>query len=292
MKGARLDASTAYPESLLPALMPRTWTLVWGGSEGFVRTGKYEALVLDVAEPNSVPTALRLALDNARAAGGSPQAIVVRSVMQAAPPDVDAWAAALGVPVEEGPAWHWASAQPRPDFELLQGEFAARGAAGSWSQRLRRPALLAAVLLALNSAALALDWGAKVRERNALREEMSAVYRETFGAGATVIDAPLQMRRALEDLRKQAGHSGPGDFVALLGAAAEILPGFAGSRLESVAYENAALTVTLRPVAGQQTSALLEALRAKSPPPQFQARAEAAPASGAIVLTLRPRPGS
>jgi type II secretion system protein L len=292
MKGARLAASTAYPESLLPALMPRTWTVVWGGSEGFVRTGKHEALALDVSEPSSVPTALRLALDNARAGGGSPQAIVVRGVTQATPPDVDAWSAALGVPVEEGPAWHWASAQPRPDFELLQGEFAARGAAGSWSQRLRRPALLAAVLLALSSAALALDWGAKVRERNALREEMRALYRETFGAGATVVDAPLQMRRALADLRKQAGHIGPGDFVALLGAAAELLPPAAGSRVEGVVYENAALTVTLRPVAGRQTSALLEELRAKSPPPQFQARAEAAPASGAIVLTLRPRSGS
>jgi general secretion pathway protein L len=291
LQGARLAARAAYPESLLPALMPHTWTLVWGGAEGFVRTGKHEALALDVAEPNAVPTALRLALDSARAAGTGPQAIVVRSVMQSAPPDVDAWSAALGVPVEEGPAWHWSSAQPRPDFELLQGEFAARGA-GSWPQRLRRPALLAAILLALNSAAIALDWGAKVRERNALREEMRVVYRETFGAGAVVVDAPLQMRRALADLRKQAGHIGPGDFLALLGAAAEILPGPAGARLESIAYENAALTVTLRPAAGKPAAALLEELRAVSPPAKAQARVEAASTSGAIVMTLRPEPGT
>jgi general secretion pathway protein L len=292
LDSARLGAASAYPESLLPALMPRTWTVVWAGGEGFVRTGKHEALALDVAEPNAVPTALLLALEHARTAGADPQAIVVRSVAQSAPPDLEAWSAALGVPVEEGPAWHWASAQPRPEFELLQGEFAARGTAGSWLQRLRRPALMAAVLLVLNSMAIALDWGAKVRERNALREEMRTVYRDTFGAGAVVVDAPLQMRRALADLRRQAGHIGPGDFLALLGAAAEILPAPAGSRLESIAYDNASLSATLRPAAGQQAAALLEALRAKPPSSPFQAQLETAPTTGTVVLRLRPKPGS
>lgn len=292
LKGARLTAVSAYPESLLPALTPRTWTVVWRGTEGFVRTGKREALALDVAESSSAPTALRLALDNARSAGSAPQAIVVRGMPQSALPDLGAWSEALDIPVEEGPAWHWASAQPRPDFELLQGEFAARGAAGSWRQRLRRPAFIVAILLALNSAAIALDWGAKVRERNALREEMRAVYRETFGAGAVVVDAPLQMRRALADLRKQAGQIGPGDFLALLAAAAEILPPSSSARLESIAYDNATLAVTLRPAAGRQAGALLEELRAKSPRSQVQSRAEVAPATGAVVMTLRPRAGS
>jgi type II secretory pathway component PulL len=151
---------------------------------------------------------------------------------------------------------------------------------------------MAAVLLVLNSMAIALDWGAKVRERNALREEMRTVYRDTFGAGAVVVDAPLQMRRALADLRRQAGHIGPGDFLALLGAAAEILPAPAGSRLESIAYDNASLSATLRPAAGQQAAALLEALRAKPPSSPFQAQLETAPTTGTVVLRLRPKPGS
>ena len=289
LKRAQLAATSAYPETLLPALMARTWTVVWNGAEGFVRTGQHEALSLDTAEPKAPPVGLRLALDKARAAGAGPQALVVRSVVKSAPPDIDAWSAALDLPVEPGPEWHWASAQRRPDFELLQGEFAARGAGGAWQKQLRRPALLAAVLLALNSVALALDWGAKVRERNALHGEMRAVYRESFGAGAVVVDAPLQMRRALADLRKQAGHIAPGDFLALLGAAAAGLLDPARYRVESLSYENAVLTVTLRPAAGQQVAASLEALRTGTLP-TIDVRAEAAPASGAIVLTLRPRP--
>lgn len=289
LHGANLEATSAYPESLLPALAPRTWTVVWTGEEGFLRTGPAEAVSLDVAEPKAPPTGLRLALGSARAAGADPLAILVRGVVQSEPPDIDAWSAALGVPVELGPAWHWASAQRRPDFELLQGEFAARGAAGTWLQRLRRPALLAAVFLALNSAAIGLDWGAKVRERNVLQADMRALYRETFGAGATVVDAPLQMRRALANLRQQAGHGGPGDFLALLGAASERLLDPARVRVESMSYENAALTATLRPVAGRQAAALLEELRAVTLPAAFNMRVESAPTSGAIVLTLRPR---
>jgi len=292
LQGANLEATSAYPESLLPALAPRTWTAVWNGTEGFVRTGPAEAVSLDVAEPQAPPTGLRLALGSARAAGADPQAIVVRGAGQSAPPDIDAWSAALGVPVEQGPAWHWASAQRRPDVELLQGDFAARGAAGSWLQRLRRPALLAAVFLALNSAAIGLDWGAKVRERNAILEDMRAVYRETFGAGAVVVDAPLQMRRALANLRQQSGQVGPGDFVALLGAAGELLRNPARVRVESMRYENAALAVTLRPAAGRQADALLEELRARTPPAAIDMRVESAPSSGAIILTLRPRPAS
>ena len=99
----------------------------------------------------------------------------------------------------------------------------------------------------------------------------------------------LQMRRALADLRKQAGHIAPGDFLALLGAAAAGLLDPARYRVESLSYENAVLTVTLRPAAGQQVAASLEALRTGTLP-TIDVRAEAAPASGAIVLTLRPRP--
>jgi len=292
LAGARLTPTSAYPETLLPALMPRTWTVVWNGEEGFVRTSEREGLLLDIAEPQAPPTGLRLALDNARAGGAGPQAIVVRSVVQSTPPDAEAWSAALGVPVERGPDWHWSSAQRRPDLQLLQGEFAARGAAGDWLQRLRRPALIAAVLLALNSAALALDWSAKVRERNALVQEMRTLYRETFGAGAVVVDAPVQMRRALADLRNQAGQIGPGDFLALLGAAAERMLDPGKYHVESMSYENAALTLTVRPAAGQQAATALEELRVKTSPPGIEVRAEAAPAAGAIVVTLRPRPGS
>jgi general secretion pathway protein L len=288
LAGAKLDATAAYPEILLPTLLPHTWTVVWLGGEGFVRTGENEAVALDATQRDGAPRNLRLALEQASVADTRPQTLVVRCGRGEAPPHIKAWSRALGVPVEAGPEWSWSDAQRRPPLDLLQGEFAARSVAAPWLRRLRRPAILAAALLALGSIALALDWWAKVRERDALLAEMRAVYRETFGERAAVVDPPLQMGRALADLRQRAGQVGPGDFVALLGVAAELLPDPAG-RVEALAYDGTALTLTLRPAAQE---ALLKELRGKTPPRGYELTQQAAPGGGGMTLRLRPRPAS
>ncbi len=286
LAGAKLNATAAYPESLLPALLPHTWTVVWRSGEGFVRTGENEAVALDATQGAGAPNNLRLALEQARVAGARPHSLIVRCCGDATPPDVEAWSSALGVPVEPGPAWSWSDPQPRPLLDLLQGEFAARSGAAPWLRRLRRPAMLAATLLVLGSIALALDWWVKVRERDALLAEMHALYRETFGERAVVVDAPLQMGRALADLRQRAGQVGPGDLVALLGVAAEVLPDPAG-RIEALAYDGTTLTVTLRPASQE---ALLKELRRTALPQGYELTQQATPGGGGITLRLRPRP--
>ena len=190
--------------------------------------------------------------------------------------------------IEPGPEWNWSDAQRRPLLDLLQGEFAAPVSVAPWLQRLRRPAILAAALLALGSISLALDWWAKLHERDTLLAEMNSVYRETFGERAVIVDAPLQMGRALTDLRQRAGHVGPGDFAVLLGVAAELLPNPAG-RVEAVNYDGTALTVTLRPAAQE---ALLKELGGKTPPRGYELTQQAAPGGGGTVLRLRPKPAS
>jgi general secretion pathway protein L len=284
---AGLTARSAYPESLLPAPAPHAWTVIWSGGEGFVRTGQYEALALDCTEGDAAPVALRLALESAKTAGVGPQALVVHCTASSAAPDLNAWAATLGLPVESGPEWHWADARRPPDVELLQGEFAVRGAAGPWLRRFRVSAGLAAAVIALSSAAIALDWAAKSRERDAMLREMRVLYRESFGDNTVVVDAPLQMARALAELRQQAGQIAAGDFVALLGVAAGRLLDPARHRVESISYGAGLLTVSLRPAAGQPAAALLEELRAAAVPPGYEVRAEAAPGTDSIVLRLR-----
>ena len=292
LQSAGLSASSAYPESLLPALAPHTWTVVSCGREAFMRTGESEAIALDITEANAPPTVLQLALEQARATGAGPQAIVVRSARESPPPDVRSWSDVLGVPVEAGPEWHWATAHPRPQLEILQGEFAARLGATHWLKRLRRPAIMAAALLALGSVAIAIDWGAKARERRSLVAEMRAIYRETFGESATVVDAPLQMSRALAELRQQAGYVGRGDFLSLLRIFAEEIRDPVRHRVESLTFDNAALILTLRPTGGQQPAVVLKDLRAKPLPEGYELQLEEAPAAGTITLRLRLRAGS
>lgn len=288
LRGAGLLPVAAYPESLLPTLLAHTWTVVCREGEGFVRTGDSEAVSLDVTDAAQAPGNLRLALESARAAGIGPHALMVRPGRNTRPPDVEAWSAALGLPVELGPEWHWADAQQRPGLELLQGEFAVRGGA-SWARRLRRPAILAGALVALASLGLALDWGAKVRERNALLGEMHSIYRETFGDKATVVDAPLQMRRALAELRQRAGEVAPGDFLALLGVAADLVPPDARQGVREISYDGTTLIVKLRSAA--ESEALLRALRSNPPPSGYELAAGEESKNGGPALRIRAKRG-
>src|SRR5262249_25657620 len=163
---------------LLAPLEPGAWTVVCSGDESFVRSAEAEGFALDSVAGDEPPVALHLALDAARAAGRLPQRLVLRAASEAALPNTASWAAALDVAVETGAPWRWTQARSRPRFELLQGEYAPRGAGGAWRQALARPALLGAAFLALMSAGIATDWALKATERDRLQAEMRAIYRE------------------------------------------------------------------------------------------------------------------
>jgi type II secretion system protein L len=289
LRGAGLVPEAAYPESLLPTQMPHTWTVIWRDRDGFVRTGESEAHSLDITVGGSAPSNLRLALEAARASGAFPQALVVRCARETRPPDVEAWSTALGLPVELGPEWHWADAQRRPALELLQGEFAVRGSAVPWLRRLRRPAILAGALIALASFALALDWGSKVRERNALLAEMRSIYRETFGDNATIVDAPLQMGRALAELRQRSGEVAQGDFLALLGVAADLLTPDSRRGVRLLAYDGTTLSITLSPGPVQDAAGVLKQIRSRPLRPGYELATDPSSKGGELTLRLRAR---
>jgi type II secretion system protein L len=266
--------AAAYPETLLPALEPGAWIVVCNGDESFVRTADAEGFALDSAGEDEPPVALRLALEAARAAGRLPQRLLLRAASDATLPDAASWAAALEVAVETGAPWRWTQARSRPRFELLQGEFAPRGASGAWRQALARPALLAAALLALMSAGIATDWALKAAERERLQAEMRALYRGSFGESAVLVDPPLQMSRALAELRLAAGQGSASDFVSLLNALAEYLPEPGAQRVEAIDYENGRLSLSLRAREPGQAAALAAKLRARASSPGLEIRVE------------------
>lgn len=264
----------AYPETLLPPLEPGAWIVVCNGDESFVRTAEAEGLALDSAAEDGPPVALHLALEAARAAGRLPQRLVLRAAPGAALPDAAGWTSVLGVAVEPGAPWRWSQARQRPRFELLQGEFAPRGTGGAWREALARPALLAAAVLALLSAGIAADWALKAAERDRLQAEMRTLYRESFGEGAVLVDPPLQMSRALADLRVAAGRGSASDFVALLNAVAEYMPEPGAQRVEAIDYENGRLSLSLRAREPGQAAALASQLRARATTPGLEIRVE------------------
>ena len=279
-------ARWAWPECLLPELAPRAWTVVWDGAGGFARTAEVEGFALDITEDGSAPVSLLLALETARASGLAPERILLRSAGQVALPDTQRWSAALGVPVERGAPWRWMEARQRPKIDLLQGEFASRGSASGWQRRLRRPAILAGALLVIGSCGIAADWEAKAHERNRLLAEMRAIYRETFGESAAVVDPPLQMSRALAELRLRAGQGGPADFLALLAPLADRLLDPARQRIDSISYENGTLAVSLQPAEQMPPGKLAEELRAKASIQGLSIRTEDVGSGGKAALRL------
>jgi general secretion pathway protein L len=291
LERAGMRALAAYPESLLPPLEPHAWIVVCGGADGFVRTGEAEGFALDSVGEGEPPVALRLAIDGARSAGRLPERVVLRALSDAELPEPAQWSAALGVPVERGDPWRWTQARHRPPLELLQGEFAPRRAGGGWRGNLRRPALLAAVLLAVGSAGIAADWALKSAERERLQAEMRAIYRETFGEGAVLVDPPLQMSRALADLRLRSGQGSAADFVSLLGSVAERIPiSSPGQRVESIEYQDGRLALSLRARDPRQSEALAAQLRTKASAPGLELRVDQGDA-GVVRLTAS-APGS
>jgi type II secretion system protein L len=278
----------AYPESLLPPLEPGAWVVVCSGADSFVRTAEVEGFALDSADEDGPPVALHLALDAARSAGRLPQRLVLRAAPGTELPDPERWSEALGVAVERGAAWRWAQGREKPRLQLLQGEFASGGSGGAWRENLRRPALLAAALVVVASVGIAADWALKSAERDRLQAEMAAIYRESFGEGAVLVDPPLQMSRALAELRLRAGQGSASDFVPLLGAVAEKLPDPAAQRVESVDYEEGRLTLALRARDPKQSAALAAQLRANAQAAGLELRVEETGAGSVRVIASVP----
>jgi type II secretion system protein L len=247
---------------------------VCNGAESFTRTGEHEGFALDSAGADEPPVGLQLAVDAAREAGRLPERIVLQAALGSPSPDPARWSQALAVPVDCGAPWGWTQTAEKPRLDLLQGEFAPRGGRAPWRACLLRPALLCAVTLAIASCGLAADWALKSAERNRLQEEMRALYRETFGASAVIVDPPLQMARAHAELRARAGQGGGGEFTRLLNALAARLPGDAIPPAETLTYGAGRLTVSLRARDPRESAALAAQLRANAATPGVDVRVE------------------
>jgi general secretion pathway protein L len=77
-----------------------------------------------------------------------------------------------------------------------------------------------------------------------LQADMAASFRQAFPEARVVVDAPLQMRRNLADLRHAAGQPDSSDFLPLLAKVAPIISGVA--QIQSMQYEHGMLKLELR----------------------------------------------
>lgn len=243
---ANLPLHRMIPETFLPALAPETWTLVWDGNNGFVRTGSASGMALDNGDTDTIPLALRLCLNPARAS--LPKIIKVRFPQhipesQRILPHWDDLPATLSV----GEIWDWRhTVIPDDALNLLWGDFAPRAKISEWWQKLRPAALILLAALCVEAIGANIEWALLTNEKKTLTQDMAHSFHAAFGDASTLVNAPLQMQRNLADLRHSAGLPDNGDFLPLLDAAASTLATLPIGSVRALHYESGRLDMDIK----------------------------------------------
>ena len=90
-----------------------------------------------------------------------------------------------------------------------------------------------------------LEWALLANEKRHLTHEMTETFQETFGSDATIVDAPLQMRRNLARLRHAAGLIDDADFSPMLDKFAAASGSVTGNTLRTLRYADGKLDIEM-----------------------------------------------
>lgn len=176
-----------------------------------------------------------------------------------------ALAAATGQRVEplDWPTWiagTRAALASSSAVDLCQFEFAGEAGGARLWQAWRVPVALAAGLLLIQVIGMNAHWLMLRQQKNQLVAGMEQTLRDAFPHTPVIVDAPLQMRRQVEQLRLASGKTGPDDFLPLADRFAQAASTLPPDGLLALDYRGKTLRITLKD--GLDTTALRTALGA------------------------------
>lgn len=159
----------------------------------------------------------------------------------------------------------WIEGSGQASIDLMTGLSAsAAGPRINW-RPWRWPLALAAVLLAVNAAALNIDWMRGKREAQALENGMIQTYKAAFPKEPVIIDPLAQMRQKFAAAQRQSGQAASDDFIALVAAFSEAWAA-AGQGPQAIAgleYRDRGLSVKLKPGSNAPLEKIQSALGAR-----------------------------
>ena len=231
-----------YPETVLPTLPQNAWALVNRGHESFLKTSIAQGIPITV-ESNSETSPLLLALALKQC---EPTKSPVSIVLYGDPvPQSEAWQAQLGISIEPATQQEWFVNDSRPVLNLLQGDFQPSGGVMRRLAAFKPVAITFCVLIALHVGLTLLDYGLKASENRQLDEAMLLQYKATFPNANTIVDAPLQMQRNLDELKHVTGEGTASDYIPLLSAVTNSIGAISSERLRGMDYRNNRLIFNL-----------------------------------------------
>lgn len=242
-RSAKITLRRIIPETFMPPLETGSWTMIWDGQSGFLRTGMTSGLILD-GNDHTMPLGLQLQLRTATL----PQKIVVSfppDTLSAAQP-LPAWHD-VPVPMVSGAAWDWRRAPIPPEaMNMLWGELAPSIRLKEWWPNVRPVVQLLLVLFLIEAIGTNIEWAQLTQERKVLTDNMQRSFRSAFGEGSTLVNAPLQMQRNLAEMRHAAGLPDEGDFLPLIKLAAVRLNELPAGSVKNLHYESGRLDVEIQ----------------------------------------------
>ena len=239
-----IRAYEVHCETLFLPWATGEWSLAWNGSEGFVRTGEFEGAATDYGDRQAPPFSLRLMLEEVQARSAGPSSIAIYPTSPEAAPDIAAWQSELGIALRMAGTWDWRTVPAGAGVSLAQERQRWRAFTGA-AARLRPAAWIVGAALAVQAAALVVDWTLLANEQRAVRAQMEARFRSAFPDAVAVVDPALQMRRQLAAARRRAGVPDGGDFAPMIEKVAIGLKGLPAGALRTVSYESGRMTLEL-----------------------------------------------
>ncbi len=245
-----------FPETVLPELPNNGWAMVCRGHESFVRSAANQGFSLDVdASSSSPPFLLSMALQQQ-------SAIPIECIdcYGEVPIHVDTWARELGIAISSISSHEWIVNDSKPSVNLLQGEFQPAGGISRKLLPFKSAAIALLCLLVLQFGFSLIDYALKARENRQLELAMINQFKATFPNASTIVDAPLQMQRNLDDLKHGAGQGDSKDYISLLSTITSNIGGFAADRLKAMDYRDGRVVLNLLMSDMAQAQAMLQRL--------------------------------
>jgi len=148
----------------------------------------------------------------------------------------------------------WIAGARDTTLDLMTGLGAGSSPRLDW-RAWRWPLALAAAVLAINAAALNIDWWRMKGEANQLRVTMIQIYKSAYPKETVILDPVVQMRQKIVIAKRDSGLPAPDDFTAISAAFGEawasVMPGKTVPAIAALEYRERSLFVQFKPVLSQ-----------------------------------------
>ena len=182
---ANLSLRRMIPETFLPPLKPETWTLVWDGSKGFLRTGVASGMALDNGNTDTPPLTLQLNLNSAHNSSPVATPSIIEVCFPLHIPEIQRilpkWKL-QNSRLASGAVWDWRHATiPSDALNLLWGDFAPSTRISELWPQFRPLAMLILAVLAVETMGTNIEWAMLAQEKKALTQDMERSFHSAFG---------------------------------------------------------------------------------------------------------------